>query len=89
MNRDLVLRGEDRHVSPVPVLGAIFGLLAVVIMPLGLFRQRAWFVPIPLAMEFVVWLAYRRVWDRSGLRQREEAVRQRARGAGAGAPRDD
>lgn len=78
-NRDRVLRGEDRHVSGLPVVGSLLGFLAVVVAPIGTLRERLAWAWVPLAVEATVFGLCLVFWNLSGLReaQRRGTKRQR------------
>jgi hypothetical protein len=54
VNRNLVLRNEDRGVSGTPVVGSVLGCFAVLFSPIGTIGDRFLRSWVPLAVEAAV-----------------------------------
>ena len=78
-NRRLTLRGEERHVSSVPIIGTIAGCLAIALLPIGTLRERFVWVWVPVAAETMVLAACIAYWRLSGLEKASKRLRQAQR----------
>lgn len=74
-NRGIVLRNEDRNVSGTPLVGSIAGTLAVLLAPIGTFRDRVVWAWVPLALEVALYGLLLALWSATGLRARAERQR--------------
>lgn len=84
--RRLVRQQVDRHVSSTPVVGAIFSMWAVMIAPLGSFRDRFGWCLLPFVVEAVVVGLSVAYWRLSGLEREVERVRRAHAWAREGSP---